>query len=401
MFFHLLLFAFLGVLLGILTGLTPGLHVNTVSLLLLGAAAALNPYLLTATIISMAITHTFFDFIPSIYLGAPEPSTALTVLPGHKYLLKGRGQEAIYLTVIGGLGSVVLAALLFPLFFFLIPFFYNSIHLYIHWVLMAIATAMILTEPSTRRKITATLIFFLSGALGFLLFSTNLLPFGQSLFPAFTGLFGISTLLISINRKTEIPEQKPLSKNPPNISSLTGILKGLFSGVLVGTLPGVGAAQATILSQQITRRKTLRQFLISVGAINTIVALFSLISLATISKARSGAAVAVEKLLTSFGLHELLMLLAVALLAAGVAPLLLMKLSSSIASLLHRVNYKTLSLGIIIFLTILTFFFTGPPGLLILFTSTSIGLLAPLFGAKRSNLMGVLMLPLILFYLGL
>ena len=44
--------------------------------------------------------------------------------------------------------------------------------------------------------------------------------------------------------------------------------------------------------------------------------------------------------------------------------------------------------------------FTGPLGLFVLFVATSIGLIAPLSGVKRSHCMGVLMLNVILFYSG-
>ena len=49
----------------------------------------------------------------------------------------------------------------------------------------------------------------------------------------------------------------------------------------------------------------------------------------------------------------------------------------------------------------LTIILTGLNGLLILLVATSIGVLPPLLGVKRSSLMGVLMLPLILFYSGM
>jgi putative membrane protein len=70
-------------------------------------------------------------------------------------------------------------------------------------------------------------------------------------------------------------------------------------------------------------------------------------------------------------------------------------------SLVEKVPYDKLSLGIIIFLILLTFFFTGFLGLFVLFVSTAIGLLAPLVGVKRSLCMGVLILPVALFYSGL
>lgn len=396
----LLLFTLAGCLLGVFTGLTPGIHVNTVSVFLLGLALAFNPYLIAVMIIAMAVTQPFFDFFPSILLGAPEPGTALGVLPGHRMLLEGRGVEAIYLTLVGGVGAVFLCMVLFPIFLILIPFLYQGIHSYIHWVLIAITIVMLLTEGSVRGGACALMVFLLSGALGLILLNSYLLPSNFLLFPVFTGLFGISTLAISLNRKAVIPEQRMDIPKTGARTALPGILKGLFSGALVGVLPAVGAAQATVLTQQITRRGDNREFLVSLGAINTITALFSLISLYSIGRARSGAALAVQEVLPSFGFNELVLLLAVALIATGFSALVILKIMGAVVHGMQRIEYRKLTVFIITFLAILVLLFTGLLGVFILFISTSIGLLAPLFGVKRSNLMGVLMVPLIIYYLG-
>ena len=396
----LLFFTALGILLGIITGTVPGLHVNTVSLILLGLAIA-NPYHLAVMIMAMAITHTIWDFIPSIFLGAPEGDTALSVLPGHKLFLEGRGLEAIYLTTAGGLGVILLSLLSLPILIPTIPLFYQGIHNYIHWVLIIIALVIIFSEHGLRRRLLAFLCFTLSGILGILVLDSFILPSHSFIFPVFTGLFGISTLIISLNRKTMVPKQTTETPKIPKRLALSGTIKALFSGVLVGTLPGIGASQATTLSQQITRKGDHREFLISIGSINTVVALFSLISLYTILRPRSGAAVAVQQVLTDFGINELLLLVAVALISAGISSFLLIKSVKKIISVLQETDYKRLTISIIIFLIFLTYLFTDPGGLLVLFVSTATGLLAPLLGVKRSNSMGVLMVPLILFYMGI
>ncbi len=402
----LLFFTLAGCLLGIFTGLVPGIHVNLVSILLIGIV--LNPYLAAVMIIAMAVTHTFFNFFPSILLGAPDPSTALSVLPGHKMLLESRGVEAIYLTLVGGVGAVFVCVILFPVFFFILPILYQNIQIYgaMPGILIIIAVVMILTESSFRKRGMALVVFLLSGILGYILFNQlSIFPSNTMLFPVFTGLFGISTMLISLGRKTKIPEQDMETPKIPGRLALSGILKGLFSGALVGTLPAIGAAQATVLTQQITRRKDDKEFLVSIGAINTIVAIFSLISLYTISKARSGAAIAVQDVLSSFGFNDMLLLVAVALIATGFSTIIMLKSTKKIVGFMQRLDYTKLTAFIILALVVLVAVFTGATlvtkviGIFILFLSTCMGLLAPLFGVKRSNLMGVLMLPLIIYYL--
>ena len=105
LFFQILIAVFLGCCAGIVTGLIPGIHINLVSLILVSVSGyflgVTSPLVLGVFIISMSVVHTFLDVIPSIFFGAPDPDTALMVLPGHKLLLQGNGLEAVKLEMIG------------------------------------------------------------------------------------------------------------------------------------------------------------------------------------------------------------------------------------------------------------------------------------------------------------
>jgi len=94
--FETLLFSLIGIVFGIICGIVPGFHVNLVIPVILTLSFLIqNPYYLAVLIASTAISEIFMNFIPSIFLGAPEEGTSLAVLPGHKLLLEGRGYEAI------------------------------------------------------------------------------------------------------------------------------------------------------------------------------------------------------------------------------------------------------------------------------------------------------------------
>ena len=76
----------LGILLGIISGLTPGLHLNNFAAMLLAVspelmAYGLSPFHMASIILAASISQTFFDAIPAIFLGAPDSEVALTVLP--------------------------------------------------------------------------------------------------------------------------------------------------------------------------------------------------------------------------------------------------------------------------------------------------------------------------------
>ena len=147
---ELFLALFLGIAAGIITGLTPGIHVNLVAALAVSSGAVLfaiaSPLAVAVFIISLAITHTFLDAIPSIYLGAPDEAQALNVLPGHRLLLRGEGHNAITYTVIGSLGCLFLSLAILPLFILGAEKLYPFFQAIIGYALIAIHERMILND---------------------------------------------------------------------------------------------------------------------------------------------------------------------------------------------------------------------------------------------------------------
>src|SRR3989344_2139721 len=167
MFFSLLLATCVGIMLGIITGLVPGIHVNLVSTFILSISGMLlahtSPFLLCVAILAMAVTHTFLDTLPSIFLGVPQEETVLSMLPGHRLLLQGKGTEAVLLSVFGSLGSMILAIPFVPILVYVLRYFYSIFEPFIGWILVAVCLFMIFRE---KEKIDAVVLFCLSGALG-------------------------------------------------------------------------------------------------------------------------------------------------------------------------------------------------------------------------------------------
>ena len=140
MFLEILLAIYIGCLLGVVTGLVPGVHINLVAVMLLSASPFLlqfvNPIILGALIVAMSIAHTFLDFIPSVYLGVANEDTAMGALPGHKMLLSGMAQEAVKLTVIGGIFGLAIIILALPAALFIVPVIYSGVEPMIGWILL-------------------------------------------------------------------------------------------------------------------------------------------------------------------------------------------------------------------------------------------------------------------------
>ncbi len=400
MAFLLILIAILaGIAAGIVTGLTPGVHINLVSVLVVALAPALLEHFpllgLACFIISMSVTHTFLDTIPSIFLGAPDDATALGVLPGHRYLLKGWGLMAVKLSVIGSLVAVVLSVAFFPFFVLVIGLVYPFFQAVMGWLLLAIILYMVLRD---RLRWWAALVFLLSGALGLIVL--NIPGLKNPLFPLLSGLFGVATLLFSLNETNRMPAQvlSPEVKVKTRVAA-RALFAGQVSGFLTAMLPGVGPSMAAVLSLQVFKDLGDHGYMLLQGSINTVNFVLSLAALLVLDKARNGSIIAVQQLLTGITLGHILVFLAVTVLAAGFALILTLWFARIFCRLVSLVNYRALVLGIILFIVLLTPFLSGWIGLLILATSTAVGLIPAAVKTARVHAMGCLLLPVTGYFL--
>jgi len=399
MFLDIVIALILGVGTGIITGLTPGLHINLVSVLVLSFSPFLlqitSPIVLGVYIIAMAITHTFLDALPSIYLGAPDEAQALNVLPGHRLLQRGEGHNAVTYTVIGALGSLLLGAALFPLFILSMAWLQPYVQGIIGYLLVLIMGYMIGKDKAKWKQ--SLVLFLLSGCLGLLVFSIPTLK--QPLFPLLSGLFGFSILLVSLMEKSIIPPQdtaKPLTLSRKNLVKSVSAASGM--GFIAAFLPGFGSSQAAIIATTVVGDIGDEGFLTLVGGINTANMLISIATAYILNKSRNGAILVVNELLEGIGFEEMILFVAVAVIAGGAAALLTLSLSKVFARMIVKVNYTYITSGIIIFITLLAIYFDGMIGLVILATATAIGLLASSWGVGKNHLMGCLIVPVILYF---
>jgi len=440
----LLIAALVGTILGVVTGLIPGLHVNNVAIIMLslspiavetlggtGIDGSTVFLLVAGSIVATSMTHTFLDFIPSTFLGAPEAETALSVLPAHGMLLEGRGYSAVALSAVGSFGAVVVGILLLIPYRFLVNEPLNGYALlkeFMVWVLMGVCILMLVTETARLPYIprrgdegrlelergplsrtvgvaAAVCLFLLAGALGLAVLNLPVeSPFGLPatvLFPTLSGLFGTSTLLESIRGGADVPKQY---LEPPDMKTsevVPSVAIGGVAGSVVGFLPGMSGGVATVVAMLFRKDPKPTSVILTLSAINTANSMFVLGALFLILRPRSGAAIVVNELISVsewsriLPPSELSLLLICALIASCLGFFLTLFLGARLANLLPRVPYTKLAAGIIIFIAVSVFAFTGLIGLLVLLVSTSIGMLAPLIGIRRSHAMGVLLLPVI------
>jgi len=138
-----------------------------------------------------------------------------------------------------------------------------------------------------------------------------------------------------------------------------------------------------------------------VGSLNTADAMFSIFSLYLIGNPRSGTSVIIENLVGVLSL-DLLFLLCGSMLAAGfLAYLAHIRLGLFFCKISNELDLKKLSFFGLVFVFSMVFWGAGPLGILIVLVSTAVGLIPQLTGVSRTHCMGCLILPTLLFYLGL
>lgn len=444
---------------GLLAGLVPGLHTNNLAggilavrapflavfaALLAGpdTAASGGPTLFGACgfLFGLALGHAFTDEIPAVFLGAPGPDTALSVLPGHRLLMEGLGASAVRAAALGSLLGVLLSLPLVPLLAGLmgppLNVYERSLPL-LPALLLAVAGALVLSERGSKllrrpqARLLAAGLLLVSGALGEAAIFRGLplestYPFGAPpayaaghLLSVFAGLFGLPTLLIAARSATRAPAipskgaALPLERSEVARAAAAGTL----AGAVVGWLPGVGAAQASVLAKMARDRWGQRpdegaapmgdaaEFLVTQSAAAAANLVFNLVALFTLLRVRSGTMGALKEVggsevtrWSDMGPPPLLLL---GLMAGTVAALPLcyggaLWLGAACARAYRKLPPRALSGIVFVALVALILALEGTVGLAVAAAAILLGLVPPLAGVKRTHLMGAILLPVAL-----
>ncbi len=387
-----------GILAGVITGILPGIHINLVMTALVPVLIShitIAPVSIALGISALAATHTVIDFIPSIYVGAPEEETAISVLPAHQMLLEGRGHEATLVVITGILCGLVALLTTGAILVYGVPLVEEQFTKSIPFLLMGVTGFMILREDYPLR---AGIIFLLAGFLGYVTLNTSI---REPLFPLLTGLFGMSGLIIALKQNSKIPpQQKTIQSQMKTIRGerLKTVRDVITIGLPCSILPALGSGYASLIASEITNPER-KRFLMIASAMNVYTMGASLLLVYSLGKARTGAAATIIQTIPELTLKNILLILAVFCVVSIIACKLAEKISLTSARLIERVNYRRISGVAIAFLIVSVAIISGPRGLLVMGTGTALGMYALLSESKRMHLMGCLLVPTIVYYL--
>ncbi|MCI6994727.1 tripartite tricarboxylate transporter permease [uncultured Methanobrevibacter sp.] len=411
---ELVIACFIGILIGTTTGIIPGIHVNTAGAILFASSGALltqvSPEFLCVLMVSMSIAHALIEFVPSMLLGVPQEGTATSILPGHRMVLEGRAKEVIRIVSVGGFGAIIVTIIMLPLFSIALPILHDTIKPYT-WMILLVASVYLTYSLTAnfRDFLWSMLLFILSGILGWILFQTPITS-GVTLMCTFSGLFGISTILFSLNDSSTLPHQNPFYELNIDYNKFKSIFAGGITGAILGFLPGFGPAQGTVIAQAVSGTNDNNDddtvnFLLATSGLNISDCLFSLMAIYIIGNPRSGIAVYMSYLISEMNMNHLIIFIFASLLAVSVSLAVSLKLGDSFSRLMGMVDYKKLSIGVILLqiliLYIFIFYYKAPIAYMTiaLITSTALGMLPHYIGVGKSHLMGVLIIPAIVIYM--
>lgn len=419
-------YALLGSLAASILACVPALHVYNVAgiLLLLGAGtgALVGPEELSALMLGLITGYAMLNTIPSIFFSAPDESTIFVVLPAQKYLLQRRGWEAALLTGAGGLGGVAVLALLTPIAPTLFSALRAVLQPHLHWILLAVVLFMLMSEwpkgtdraRTVRARLTAAwtsltaglVTFFLSGLLGFILMYRSPLPVDvayQGLLPAFVGLFAIPWVLQNILSQTRIPPQHIATSLDADPSLFVrGILAGMAGGLFAAFFPVVTGGIGGLIAGHATAQRDERLFLISQGASKAAYYIGALLFFFVpgLHLTRGGMAWMLSGVYTPYTPATFYRAMAAVVLSGVLSFFMLLLLTRLVIKLVERVDYRWLSVATLVVLLVIVSGVTGPGGLLVAAVATGIGFIPVLWGARRMNCMGLLLLPITLNMVG-
>lgn len=285
-----LLYCFVGVFLGTLLGVIPGIGVLAAISMLFPITFHLEP---TAALIMLAgiwYGTSYGGNTASILLNVPgTPANAITCLDGYPMTKQGRGGIALFMTTIASFVGGSIGILLLMLFAPVIAGYALSFGSAEYFALMVLGliAASTVSNGSAIKGLVMVLIGGLAGTVGTDMytgtprfnFGVPELADGISLVAIAMGLFGVAEVINSIGKVNAADvDQKSLrlSAMKPTRDDVRRswfpMLRGSSIGSFFGTLPGTGPSLAAFMAYAIEKRVSRSPERFGNGAIEGIMA---------------------------------------------------------------------------------------------------------------------------------
>lgn len=267
-----LFYCFLGVFLGTLVGVLPGIGIMATLAMLMPITYHLDPNYALIMLGGIYYGASYGGSTASILLNLPGTATsAVTGLDGYPMAKQGRAGQALFMTAIASffgslVGVVLLAGFAVPLSKVALKFGPQE---YVALMLLGLIAASVIGSGRSIRSLASVALGLALGVIGLDLnsgvarftFGQTVLFDGLSLVAVAIGLFGLPEIIASAGREAipRVHEAKIRLRNmlPTREDwrrSWMPMVRGSGIGGFFGALPGTGGLVATFVSYAVERR---------------------------------------------------------------------------------------------------------------------------------------------------
>jgi putative tricarboxylic transport membrane protein len=267
----ILMYCFIGVFLGTLIGVLPGIGALAAISLLLPVTYHMDA---ASSIVMLAGVYYGAEYggsTASILLNLPgTPSNAVTCLDGHPMAKQGRAGVALFMTTIASFigGAIgILALIIFAPYITSIGLKFGPSE-YFSMMVLGLVAASTLASGSPAKGLAMVVLGLLLGTAGTDVnsgisrfdFDIPELSDGINLVALAMGLFGIAEIISSINRARDAKSAEKITMRSmmPTKQDLRAsafpILRGSGVGGFFGALPGTGASIAAFMSYALEKK---------------------------------------------------------------------------------------------------------------------------------------------------
>lgn len=266
-----LFYCALGVVLGMVVGIIPGIGALAAISLLFPLTFYLEP---TASLIMLAGIYYGSGYggsIAAILLNIPgTPSSAVACLDGYPMARQGRAGVALLLTTLSSFfaGSIgIIAMMLFSPLIVQVAIGFGSVE-FVSLIVLGLVAASTISGDSPAKGLAGIALGISAGIVGMDMYTgVPRFTFGSlHLFEGFgliavaMGLFGVSEMVTSIKRQQEAPEvfkvswRSMLPTRDDWRRTPLPALRGALIGLLCGILPGTGAILASFMGYTVEKK---------------------------------------------------------------------------------------------------------------------------------------------------
>ncbi len=260
------------IFLGLIVGAIPGFSAANTIIILLPLTLSLDPETGLTFMVALYASSRMGAGIPAILVNIPGTAgAAATPLDGYPMTKQGKGQQALAISFVssiaGGLLTTILALIAMP-WLSQVAFYLHSVEMIVI-MLLGISLIASIAAEDTLKGLIAGLFGLMIGFIGAdVVYETPRGTFGflelydkVPLIPALVGLFAISEAFVVIERETILSERGQEVMQESNwaqtfegvriaLSKWWHITWTAIIGLIIGVVPGAGAAIAAFVAYQ-------------------------------------------------------------------------------------------------------------------------------------------------------